>query len=162
ATKVFQADGQAKIGNFTLGFDDLSIPLAGIPITLTRTYDSRDTSAGDFGNGWRLSTGTAAVTKSSVLGAAFEQYVENVGTNSVEESPAVVGPVNLLDRRTGEVYNPTRWKLTTADGVVYVIGEGGIESVTDRNGNTVTYAADGFEHSSGAKVTIQRDDAGRV
>src|SRR5205823_1043317 len=26
ATKVFQADGQAKLGNFTVAFDDLSIP----------------------------------------------------------------------------------------------------------------------------------------
>ena len=32
--------GDLKIGNFTLSFTDLSIPVSGIPVTLTRTYDS--------------------------------------------------------------------------------------------------------------------------
>src|SRR4029079_7510265 len=32
--------GDLKIGNFTLSFTDLSIPVSGIPITVTRTYDS--------------------------------------------------------------------------------------------------------------------------
>ncbi|MEH2130184.1 MAG: putative Ig domain-containing protein, partial [Nostoc sp.] len=32
--------GELKLGNFRLSFTDLSIPVTGIPITLTRTYDS--------------------------------------------------------------------------------------------------------------------------
>src|SRR5207302_678178 len=39
--KVYQVDGQAKIGNFTLSFQDLNIPESGIDLTATRTYDSR-------------------------------------------------------------------------------------------------------------------------
>ena len=48
-------DGQLKLGNFQLSFVDLSIPVAGIPITVSRTYDTlqADTSD-DLGFGWSL------------------------------------------------------------------------------------------------------------
>ena len=53
-----QVDGNMKVGNFSLSFTDLQIPMAGIPITVTRTYDSRDKVRGDFGVGWRLDVQT--------------------------------------------------------------------------------------------------------
>jgi YD repeat-containing protein len=43
-----------KVGNFTLAFQDLNVPMAGIPIGVVRSYDSRDKTKGDFGIGWRL------------------------------------------------------------------------------------------------------------
>ncbi len=44
-----------KLGNFRLSFEDLSIPVVGIPITIARTYDTlRADRDGDFGYGWRL------------------------------------------------------------------------------------------------------------
>ncbi|MFN0054155.1 MAG: putative Ig domain-containing protein [Planctomycetales bacterium] len=44
-----------KLGNFTLSFNDLQIPVSGIPITMTRTYDTLTASrVGEFGFGWRL------------------------------------------------------------------------------------------------------------
>lgn len=47
--------GDLKLGNFTLSFEDLSIPVTGIPITVTRTYDTLNANQpGDFGFGWRL------------------------------------------------------------------------------------------------------------
>jgi YD repeat-containing protein len=47
--------GDLKIGNFTLSFTDLSIPVSGIPITVTRTYDSLNSGTqNDMGYGWRL------------------------------------------------------------------------------------------------------------
>ncbi len=46
--------GDFKLGNFSISFTDLTIPLAGIPIAVTRSYNSLDTSKGDFGAGWRL------------------------------------------------------------------------------------------------------------
>ena len=47
--------GDLKIGNFTLSFTDLSIPVCGIPVTLTRTYDSLNAGNQDqLGYGWRL------------------------------------------------------------------------------------------------------------
>ena len=44
-----------KLGNFALSLTDLTIPVAGFPITIQRNYDSqkKDTE-GDFGYGWSL------------------------------------------------------------------------------------------------------------
>jgi RHS repeat-associated protein len=65
--------GQQKIGNFSLSFTDLSVPVAGLPIEVTRTYNSRDKRVGDFGVGWTLGVKNIRVEKSGVLGAAWEQ-----------------------------------------------------------------------------------------
>ncbi|MFB8796675.1 MAG: putative Ig domain-containing protein, partial [Microcoleus sp.] len=47
--------GDLKLGNFRLSFTDLSVPVAGIPINVTRTYDSLNANASDdFGYGWRM------------------------------------------------------------------------------------------------------------
>ncbi len=48
------ADGQMKIGNFTLLFVDLAIKLSGLDLEVVRTYDSRDKQRRDFGIGWTL------------------------------------------------------------------------------------------------------------
>ena len=53
--ETFDVAGDLKLGNFTLSFTDLTVPVSGIPITVTRTYDTltaRDSD--DFGFGWRL------------------------------------------------------------------------------------------------------------
>ena len=50
-----------KVGNFSIGFQDLDVPLSGIPITVNRVYDSRDKRQGDFGVGWRLDVQTLRV-----------------------------------------------------------------------------------------------------
>jgi RHS repeat-associated protein len=52
--RTISIEGGMKIGIFTLSFTDLVIPLSGIPITVTRTYDSRVKTQGDFGIGWKL------------------------------------------------------------------------------------------------------------
>src|SRR5205823_5299629 len=50
--------GGLKLGNFTLSFTDLSIPVSGIPITVGRTYDTLTAAnPDDFGYGWRLEFG---------------------------------------------------------------------------------------------------------
>ena len=47
-------DGAMKPGVVTLSYPDMVVPMAGLPITVIRTYDSRDKGQGDFGYGWRL------------------------------------------------------------------------------------------------------------
>ena len=43
----------AKIGNFSIDFEDLTTNSLQTPITLTRIYDRRDRHvSGDFGYGW--------------------------------------------------------------------------------------------------------------
>ncbi|QDV25752.1 FG-GAP-like repeat-containing protein [Aureliella helgolandensis] len=47
--------GELKLGNFRLSFTDMVIPVAGIPIEITRIYDTLQADReGDFGYGWRL------------------------------------------------------------------------------------------------------------
>ncbi len=66
-------NGQMKVGVFTLTFTDLSIPLAGIPIEVQRTYDSRRRGAvGDFGYGWTLGIKTFNVRESTPPGRGWE------------------------------------------------------------------------------------------
>jgi RHS repeat-associated protein len=61
-----------KVGNFTLSFEDLDIQLASLPITVNRTYDSREKRRGDFGIGWDLGLRTVEVRTSRVLGTGWE------------------------------------------------------------------------------------------
>ena len=52
----------ALSGNFSLRFTDITVPVAGIPITVTRTYDRlRAHEQGDFGYGWRMELGNFKV-----------------------------------------------------------------------------------------------------
>ena len=53
--KVVDVSGELKLGNFTLAFNDLTIPVGGIPIVVGRVYDSLNSNQqGEFGYGWRM------------------------------------------------------------------------------------------------------------
>src|SRR5207247_4341660 len=72
STVQVQVTRDQKIGNFTVAFQDLTVPMAGIPITVLRTYDSRDKGQGDFGIGWRLDVQTARLRVSEVQGSKWQ------------------------------------------------------------------------------------------
>ncbi len=76
-TLVLVTENQ-KIGQFTLAFTDLQIPVSGLPITLTRTYDSRNTESGDFGIGWSLDVNSVRLEKSGLMG---EDWAATIGTS---------------------------------------------------------------------------------
>jgi RHS repeat-associated protein len=60
-----------KVGQFSVSFVDLEVPVAGLPIRVTRTYDSRDKGKGDFGYGWRLDLSNVTVRESGSLATGF-------------------------------------------------------------------------------------------
>jgi RHS repeat-associated protein len=66
-------EGEQKVGNFSLSFLDLDVPVAGLPIQVIRNYDSRDKAAGDFGVGWRLGLKSVRLDKSGNLGLHWEE-----------------------------------------------------------------------------------------
>ena len=67
-------DGKRKIGPFSVAFRDLSLPLAGLPIEITRSYDSRDRlRVGDFGHGWSLAVNAVSLRTNRPLGADWYQ-----------------------------------------------------------------------------------------
>ncbi|HUL53425.1 MAG TPA: Ig-like domain-containing protein, partial [Opitutaceae bacterium] len=70
-------EGSMKVGAFTVAFEDLKIPLAGIPIQVIRTYDSRDSRVGDFGPGWRMAVNSIRLQKNRNLGQAWFQTLQS-------------------------------------------------------------------------------------
>ena len=220
ATSTIQVSGNMKIGLFTLGFQDLNIPLAGIPITVTRTYDSRDKGKGDFGIGWRLGLQTLRLRANRVPGTGWVRSTAGavvslaptsehkvsltLGDGRVEEFDMVVSPTanlgslnatnvtgyvarpgtlgklqvlgntsllilnggledELVDDITLNTYNPQLFRYTTLDGTQIEIDRGeGVKKITDSNGNSLTFGANGIIHSTGRSVTFTRDLQNRI
>ncbi|OPF18912.1 hypothetical protein B1L04_05655 [Microcystis aeruginosa KW] len=72
--ELLDVSGDLKLGNFQLSFTDLEIPVGGIPITLTRTYDTLNSNnKDDFGFGWRMEFRDADVRTSLPKDELYEQ-----------------------------------------------------------------------------------------
>jgi|GEM_PF-5252252 len=68
--------GEKKVGNFTLAFQDLTVPMAGMDLSVTRTYDSRIKTKGDFGIGWKM--GMRSITLSENRNQGEDWSVETI------------------------------------------------------------------------------------
>jgi RHS repeat-associated protein len=69
-------DRNLKVGQFTISFNDLSIPVPGLPLQVTRTYDSRAAAAGiqgDFGIGWTMDLRNVRLQKNRSLARNWVQ-----------------------------------------------------------------------------------------
>ncbi|WP_422925495.1 putative Ig domain-containing protein [Singulisphaera sp. PoT] len=57
--------GQRSVGQYQITVTDLAISVVGIPITVSRTYDTRQANtSGDFGYGWSLAVQDARISES--------------------------------------------------------------------------------------------------
>jgi RHS repeat-associated protein len=226
-----EVTGRLKIGQFSLAFEDITVPVSGIPITVTRTYNSFDKEKGDFGVGWDMSLGTGVkIQVTRTLGYywyAVEDYcfqwflgqclawVYKIETPRVpkvlvtyadgrqdrfeftpvfstqppldpEYLTATFTPLEgttsslevfgisdliLVGGTSGdtlydldmEPFDPDLFRLTTADGMVLILSRSqGLKSITDRNGNKLTFGPDGVSHSSGLSINIERDAQDRI
>ncbi|XOV82413.1 MAG: putative Ig domain-containing protein [bacterium] len=97
ATVLVEED--LKVGSFSLSFTDLAIPMSGIPITVTRTYDSRDRSVGDFGYGWRLDVNTLRLSSNRVLGTAWQVVDAGLVNVALVEDDRHIVSLTLPDGR---------------------------------------------------------------
>lgn len=52
ATNSFQLQSNLKIGEFSFSEQDLTLPVSGVPLTVTRTYNSLNPDSGPFGTSW--------------------------------------------------------------------------------------------------------------
>jgi RHS repeat-associated protein len=79
---VVEVAGNLKFGEFRMEFADLQIPVAGIPITVRRVYDSRDSGrVGDFGHGWSLALADGRLLETGKRqGAGFDESTMSVRT----------------------------------------------------------------------------------
>jgi RHS repeat-associated protein len=201
--------GEAKLGHFRTEQTDLTVQVAGIPITIRRIYDSLEANrSGDFGFGWSLAVAEARIHEtvpvydfSSFTRAV--QYPFKVGTRVYLNTPdgrrvgftfepeqqfgAFWAPhfrpdpgvfdtlsVDFAALRVAEdgsvygwllpfPYNPAGYSLTTKDGVTYRYDQfKGLQDITDRNGNVLTYTADGIFSSTGESIRFERDELGRI
>jgi RHS repeat-associated protein len=232
----FSVMGNLKLGNFTQQFDDLAVLVSGVPITVTRIYNTlnADESA-DFGYGWSLDyrdtdlqtsvpkTGDEAdglfnpfVERTRVYvtlpggqregftfepteGSAFlttyftpnfvpdpgvtdQLTVEGESSNQgelsgFEDLAGQGGTITLFQQDDGSYadgdqipYNPAddlfggKYFVTTKDGTKYQIDglSGLLDSVTDLNGNTLSFSSNGITSSAGPAVTFSRDPEGRI
>jgi RHS repeat-associated protein len=67
--------GDLKLGAFTVSFNDMQLDVGGVPLTITRTYDSRKKDQkGDFGYGWTLSYQNVKLQRNRPLGEQWELY----------------------------------------------------------------------------------------
>jgi RHS repeat-associated protein len=72
STRSVVVSGDLKVGNFSLSFLDLEVPVAGLPIRVTRTYDSRDKRRGDFGIGWRVEVANLRLSRNVPAGLDWD------------------------------------------------------------------------------------------
>ncbi|MEM1263492.1 MAG: Ig-like domain-containing protein [Pseudomonadota bacterium] len=79
-TRAIRVTGDMKVGNFSISFEDLSVPVAGIPISVTRTYDSRQRNKSqDFGFGWTIDYQNVRVQESRDIGFSWVITQERFG-----------------------------------------------------------------------------------
>ncbi|MGH9206298.1 MAG: putative Ig domain-containing protein, partial [Acidimicrobiales bacterium] len=213
--------GHLKLGNFTLSATDLTIPVAGIPITVGRSYNTLNgsTSANnDLGPGWQLNYRDVNLKVNFPQGglSAYSQYPafqdgtrvdvtlpggQTAGFTFYGAPESFVGVVdgykprflpdpgvfdqliapdadmlliggyyvtitgaglvdyNPADPIIGNVYN-----LKTPDKRDYVIvaSTGQLNSVSDRNNNTLTFDDTGIYSNTGRAVTFTRDPQGHI
>jgi RHS repeat-associated protein len=211
--------GGLKLGDFRLSFTDLTIPVAGVPITLTRTYDTLNAGTqDDFGYGWRLEfrnmdlrtnvartgqeedliynpfrDGTRVyVTQpggkregftfqpqlapglcGSFLGIYFPAFVADPGvtsTLSVEKHELFRTTDGYFDQAADLPFNPlspafgNKFTLSTQDGLAYEINAttGDLFTVTDRNGNSLSFTDAGVVSTAGPGIAFDRDPQGRI
>ncbi|MBK1702980.1 FG-GAP-like repeat-containing protein [Halochromatium glycolicum] len=76
--RLIQVSGRLKLGIFTVSFQDKTIPVGRLPVSVTRTYDSRRRgSVGDFGYGWNVALTQAELVANRLAGDGWED--QNLG-----------------------------------------------------------------------------------
>ncbi len=91
--KLIYLGSEAKPGHFTMSVTDLTVPIDGVPLTISRNYDSWDKTLGSFGKAWQMNVGAGTLVKSGPLGAGW------IGT----EETGALGLDNHCIRNNGQM-----------------------------------------------------------
>ena len=129
ATARFILNTQLKIGQFSFSEQDLVLPVNGIPLTVTRTYNSLNPRSGDFGYSWTYALNSMDVQlddqrQDVTIGSDQAPFADD--DTDANGLPAVVNirtgggldvTLTLPDgRRTTFAFNP---RLDPANGKAY-------------------------------------------
>ncbi len=106
----FTLKSDLKIGRLRFAQDDLEIAVEGLPLKVSRLYDTDDAEGGDFGPGWRLSVAGARLIKRDSLG----RYWGADGNNAYNDGRQYV----IVDLGNGErfEFHPSVLSLPIFDG----------------------------------------------
>lgn len=108
--KMVTVEGDLKIGQYSFALNDMTLPMTGVPITVTRAYNSHNKMKGDFGIGWDMVLGTGVkIQTTRVPGDNWE--IESIA-QCVNMGGNYWIPCNKL-RKTGP---ETKVFVTFADG----------------------------------------------
>ncbi len=179
--------GDNKPGRMISTVTEFKVPLAGIPITISRTYDSLERNQReDFGYGWKLNT-TVGLTVDASMNVTLNfngqretfyfvpqpssfffawlqipRYLPQPGLHGSLISNGCSGVMNVQGTwhcfGVG-VYQPTLYAYTDPIGRTYLVSSTGqLQSIQDLNGNTITISQNGITSSvNGIVVPFVRD-----
>ena len=77
--RIVNVTGDLKVGNMSLGFNDITASVSGVSMAVNRYYDSRNKSSGDFGTGWTLGMQSVTLTESSDINTGYEMIQSGFG-----------------------------------------------------------------------------------
>ena len=85
-TRVVVIDLVGEVGALRFSGTDLALPLVGVPIRVSRTYDSHETRVGDFGPRWSMGVGAVdRMERPNVPGEGWRFSGDCVRTRTVTE-----------------------------------------------------------------------------
>ncbi len=146
-----------ETGNFSYEHTDFIVPGRGIGVEFSRVYNSQSDYIGDLGWGWRHSYEIAAAERADgSVSVEWENGREElfVLNESDEYVPAFPWIHNKLEKSDID----DTYTLTTKDQTEYHFSPTGVlQSITDRNGNSLTFA-----YNALGRLTTLTDASGRV
>lgn len=143
-------------GNLVLQETDLSVPGRGIPVNVTRTYNSRKSmTTGLFGYGWFSNIETRLVDAGSGPITLIDgDNTRHIFGQQVGGGYIAHGGVYLTLIKNGD----GTYSVTQTDGTKINFNTSGkITSIVDTNSNTTT-----FSYDAGGKLTTIQDASGRT
>jgi RHS repeat-associated protein len=145
---------ESETGDFWHSFPDISIPGRGIPLTLTRTYNSAAASTNSpFGYGWSFNDGD------SLSGIGTDSITLNQENGSAEVFTLSDGFYRAAPRVQAQLTENGNGTYTVARDATQTLlfnTSGQLMSETDRNGYVTT-----FSYNSNGRLTTVTDQAGR-
>ena len=99
-------NGDMKVGHFRISFEEIEIPLQGIPIRITRTYDTRQAGESlDFGHGWSIDYQNVRIRESRKLGFSWRLAQQGGGFSPFCVRPSGTPMVTItLPKRDRKVH----------------------------------------------------------
>jgi len=152
-------------GNYIYQHQDLYIPGRGLPLTITRSYNSMDIYSGPLGSGWTFNYNVnLAVAGSGDVVVMREDGRRDTYTLNPDDTYSP--PLSVFDTL---VKNPDdTYTLERKDQIKYnFTQQGKLVNITDKNGNQIslTYTGDDLTKvtdSSGRELIFSYDGSGRI